>query len=294
MKIYEIIQRVTNSARFVRQKTGAPGSIKTNPTDHQERQLLMKVPTNTLLKGVFLLLFASTLISCGSTLAQKREEAEIHFRLGSVHLNERNYTDALKELTAAVEMHPGEPSYHNALGLAYFARNMNSEAIKEMKKAIELNPKFSEAHVALSAVYIVDGRWDAAIQSARAALDNIFYGTPQFAHYNMGQAFFNKGDYKAALESYRKAADEDPRYALAYYSMGLTLDKMNNYRDSAEAYERAVKAAPAFANAWFNLGVALLKQNDKAGAQKAFEKAIEVAPDGERAQAARDYIRLLK
>ena len=92
-----------------------------------------------ILKAFLLLVLLVTLASCGgATLAQKKDESDIHYRLGIVHLNEGDVTGALRELTRAVEIYPDDPSYRNALGLAYLARGMNVEAKAEMKKAIEL------------------------------------------------------------------------------------------------------------------------------------------------------------
>lgn len=234
------------------------------------------------------------LYSCGPSLSQKKDESAIHYRLGVVHLNDRNLTDALKELTRAVEMYPGDASYHNALGLAYFAKGMNKEALKEMDRAIKIDPELSEARVNKSAVYIVERDWDSAIEESKAALKNIFYRTPEFAHFNMGWAYHSKGDYQSAVESYRKAVQANPGYPLAYYNMGLSFEKLNSMRDAISSYENAIKVSPGYIDAHFSLGMALIKNKDKASAVKAFEKVIEIAPESGKAQSAREYINLIK
>src|SRR3989338_2477457 len=168
-----------------------------------------------LISRISLILLASLLaLSSCATIEKRKEESSIHYRLGVVHLSEGNLSDALKELTTAVELYPGDPSYHNSLGLAYFARGMNEDAKREMKEAVRLDPKFSEAHVNLSAVYMVERRWDLALEESREAVKNIFYRTPEAAYTNIGWAYHNKGDYQNALESYRKALELNPNYAL--------------------------------------------------------------------------------
>lgn len=246
------------------------------------------------LGAIFLSSVLLLAVSCGSTLKQKKEEGSIHYRLGAVHLNERNYTEALKELTLAVEKDPGDPNYHNALGLAYFYKKMNKEAISSMKRAIELNPKFSEAYVAISAVYLDERRWDDAIKSTQAALKNIFYSTPEYAHFNMGKAYFGKGDYQAAVESYKKAIEANPDYPVAYYSLGAAYEKTNSLKEAAAAYELAVKNFPEYVDAYYSLGVARVKLRNKPAAQQAFERVIAISPASDKAQSAREYINLLK
>lgn len=245
-------------------------------------------------RNLFLFLALFAFVACGPTMAKRKDESQIHYKMGIVHFNEKNYTESLKELTTAIAKYPEEASYHNAIGLVYFQKGMNTEAIASMKKAIALDPKSSEAHVNLSAIYIVERRWDDVIFESREALKNIFYRTPEYAYFNMGWAHYNKSNYREAVESYRKAVDLNPNYALAYYNMGIALEKMNSTKESVAAYERAIKASPAFIDAHYNLGVALVKQKDKAGALRAFEKVLEISPEGEKAQSARDYINLIK
>lgn len=249
--------------------------------------------TGKLIRTIFAVSILAGLTACGPTLAQKKDEAAIHYRLGVVHLNERKLADALKELTQAVEIYPDDPSYYDALGLAYLAKGMNKEALAYMDKALAIDRDYSEAHVNKSAVYIVEQRWPEAIESSRAALKNIFYRTPEFAWFNMGWSYYNMGDYQKAVESYSKAVGANPSYARAWYSMGLAYEKLGKTKEAVQSYEKAVTAVPGYIDAWFNMGMALVKAKDKPAAIKAFEKVIEIAPSSEKAQSAKEYIGLI-
>lgn len=231
---------------------------------------------------------------CGPTIEHRKDESAIYYRMGVVHLGEKNFSDALKELTRAIELYPQEPTYHNAMGLAYLYKGMNREAIVEMKKAIELDTKFTESHVNLSAIYLADKNWDGAIAESQEAIRNIFYKTQEFAYFNMGQAYVGKGDYPAAVESYKKAVALNANYPLAWYSLGQTYDKMDKNRESRDAYEEALKMSPEYVDAYLGLGMALVKLKDARGAVRAFGKVVELAPDTERSRAAREYLKLIK
>ncbi|MBI5971317.1 MAG: tetratricopeptide repeat protein [Deltaproteobacteria bacterium] len=249
---------------------------------------------NRLLRLLFFFPLALLIVSCGPSLKQKKEEASIHFKMGVVHFNDRNYSDSLKELTEAIEIYPEDPSYHNALGLAYFARGLNQDAIKHILAAIGLDVNYSEAHVNLSAVYLVEKDWDKAIAQAKEALKNVFYKTPHFAHYNLAAGYFNKGEYAKAVESYGNAVKIHPNYAAAHYEMGLAYERTNNTKAAVEAYEKAVRSAPAYIEAHYGLGVALSKMKNNAAAMKSFEKVIALAPDSDMAKSAKDYIELYR
>ncbi|MBI2400294.1 MAG: tetratricopeptide repeat protein [Deltaproteobacteria bacterium] len=234
------------------------------------------------------------LTACGPTLAQKKEQSGIHYRLGAVHLNDRNLADALNELTKAIEIYPDNPTYHDALGLAYLAKGMHKEALASMNKALSIDRNYSEAHVNKAAVYMDQQRWAEAIDESKAAVKNIFYRTPEFAWFNMGWSYYNMGEMEKAVESYSKAVGANPSYAQAWYGMGVAYDKLNRTKDAVASYNRAVAVFPGYLDAYFNMGMALVKAKDKAGAVKAFEKVIELAPASEKAQSARDYIGLIK
>lgn len=241
-----------------------------------------------------LLIVVFAFSACGKSLAKRKEESGTHYRLGVVHLNDKNITDALKELTVAIDIYDEDPTYHNAIGLAYFARGMNKEAIEHLKTAIKLDPKFPESHVNIAAVYSVEKRWDEVISESKIALSDIFYRTPELAYFNMGWAYHNKGDYNAALESFRNAIKNNPDYYQAYYNMGLTLDKLNDMKGSVSAFEKAISLNGAYVEAYYSLGLANIKLKDKAAAEKAFQKVMELQPQGELTNAARDYMNLIK
>ncbi|MBI3397653.1 MAG: tetratricopeptide repeat protein [Deltaproteobacteria bacterium] len=249
---------------------------------------------------IFFLLFTihcslfTVFSGCASSNVNKKEDADIHYKLGVVHLNEGNIPDALKELTAAVETYPDDATFHNALGLAYFARGMHEDAIKHLQKAVKTDPKFSDAHTNLAAVYLEIKQWDAAISEAKSALSNIFYATPELAYFNMGRGYYEKADYLKAEENYKKAMESNPRYLVAYNNLGLTYMKMNRDKEASDLFRLAIKNAPNYVDAHYNLGLVLLKAKDKKGAATSFQEVVKFAPDSDMAKSARGYIDLLK
>ncbi|MFQ5466189.1 MAG: tetratricopeptide repeat protein [Thermodesulfobacteriota bacterium] len=232
--------------------------------------------------------------ACGPTLAERKADADIHYRLGSVHLGDGNYTEALKELTDAVALSPKNPAFHNALGLAYFYKDLSDKAVFHLKKAVELKPDFSEAHVNLAAVYIKQKKWDLVEKEASTALDNVFYRTPETAHFNIGVARYNTGRYDEALTAFKKALEANQAYALAYYNMGLVYEKLHKNREAAAVYEKAVRIAPGYIDAYLKLGMTRVKLNDREGAATAFKRVVDIAPGTEAARSAREYLELIK
>ena len=248
------------------------------------------------LKAFILLSVLFTLSSCALKPEKKKEDASasIHYKMAEVHFSEKNYTSALSELTKAVEIYPGDAPSQHLLGLTYHAKGMYNEAAAHLEKAVYLNPQNAEARVNLGVVYLEMQKWDEAIPHFNAALEDVFYRTPEVARYNLGSAYYGKGDYAKAAENFRKAVELAPRNAIAYSSLGQAYDKLNMTDDAVDAYRKAISIEPLFTNAYHNLGMALLKKKDKAGALKAFEKVVELDPGSDKARSAREYIELLK
>jgi len=250
--------------------------------------------TGKFAKSLILVCLVAFLGACGSTLTQRKDDSAIHYRLGAVHLSERNLAEALTELTKAIEIYPDDPAYHDALGLAYLAKGMHKEALASMDRALSIDKGYSEAHVNKAAVYMDQRKWTDAIAETNKAVKNIFYRTPEYAWYNMGLSYYSLGDTEKAIESYSKAVGANPSYAQAWYSMAVAYEKTNRTREAVQAYEKAVTAFPGYVDAYFNMGMALVKAKNRPGAVKAFEKVIEIAPESEKAQSAREYIGLIK
>ncbi|MBI5599623.1 MAG: tetratricopeptide repeat protein [Deltaproteobacteria bacterium] len=241
---------------------------------------------------VVAVLFAFT--SCVAAPERKKEDASIHYRMGEVFFAERNYSSALAELTRAVEIYPDDPASRHLLGMTYFAKGMLPEAGTHLKKAVELKPDYAEAHVNLGVVYLELRDWDTAILHFNAALANIFYRTPDIAHYNLGAAYYGKGDFARAAESFKKTVEIDPQYAAAYNNLGQSYDRINRLDEAVEAYRKAVSIEPLYTNAYYNLGTVLIRKKDRKEALKAFTRVIELAPESDKAKSAREYVDLLK
>ena len=246
-------------------------------------------------KLIISLLLVFTLASCaGMKVEQNKQAADIHYKMGEIHLTNKNYSEALKELTTAIEKNPGEASYYNAIAIAYGARRMHDKAEKNFKKAIELDNDFSDAYLNLGALYIELKRYDESIETTMMVLRNDFYKSPELAHNNIGWAFLKKGDLRGALENFKKAADLNTRYVMPFYNMGIVYERLDRLEEAARSYEAATKRAPKFAAPYMDLGRLLVMKGDKSGAIKLFEKVIELEPGSSMAKQANAEIEFLK
>ncbi|MBF0490407.1 MAG: tetratricopeptide repeat protein [Candidatus Omnitrophica bacterium] len=62
------------------------------------------------------------------------------------------------------------------------------------------------------------------------------------------------GNYKEALEDYRKAKELNPKFPEAYYNSGVVYTKMGKIPQAIAEYNRAIELNPSYADAYCNLG----------------------------------------
>ena len=60
----------------------------------------------------------------------------------------------------------------------------------------------------------------------------------------VGQYYFKKGNYKAAVNRFREATKWNPNYAEAYLRLGESEEKMKDKKAAQEAYAKYVEIAP--------------------------------------------------
>lgn len=153
-------------------------------------------------------------------------------------------------------------------------------------------------------------RYDEAIAEYKSALEKS--DKPIFTIYlNLGAVYFQKQDYKAAVEAYRKAETVRTDSRVSFY-IAEVLFSMGEYREAEAGYRKAIELTPGgvnppahhflalslygqqrideaiaehriaieqsggnYAEAHYNLGIALMARNENKAAEDAFRRAIK-------------------
>jgi beta-barrel assembly-enhancing protease len=90
------------------------------------------------------------------------------------------------------------------------------------------------------------------------------------------------GRYRAAWDQVQRYLRLEPRDASAHLLLGeiARRDATQGWTEAAlSSYRRAIELDPRTAEAWRGLGLALMKKGDGAEARKAFRQYLELAPD---------------
>ncbi len=226
------------------------------------------------------ILISLTLTACATNTIEQKNIAEATMALGEAHLNQGNFTAALKELLAAEKALPNDPYIHNDLGIAYMGKEIFDLAENHFKRAVALKPDYIQAQNNLGAAYLKQKKYDQAIELYRQFSKNLLYMTPHFAFSNMGWAYLGKKDYILAEKNFSKALHLEPDFINAVHGLALTLLESGETYQAEALLQKKLKKLPQASILYADLAKAYEQMNQPARAQAAWKKVLVLTPEG--------------
>jgi len=100
------------------------------------------------------------------------------------------------------------------------------------------------------------------VQSALAGPQATAEADPGSAQsqFELGNAFYQAGQWTQAVEAYKKAIEIDPSYQAAYANLGATYYQQLQFDLAASQYEKALELNPQDGESAYNLGAIYLQQ----------------------------------
>ncbi|CAC9463219.1 hypothetical protein [uncultured Gammaproteobacteria bacterium] len=123
------------------------------------------------------------------------------------------------------------------------------------------------------------GEFKKAIEAYKKAID---IKPDEEAYYNMGLAYTmlnEKVNFEEVIKAYKKAIEINPDKDEAYYNMGGVYTVLNKFEKAIKAYKEAIKINPNKYGAYNNMGLAYTGLGKFKKAIEAYEKAIEIEPN---------------
>ncbi len=263
------------------------------------------------------LAFAAVALGCavppGELPSAVSSKVESLMNVGDAHLREGRYPAAMQHYMEAEALDPKNAELKFRIALVYVDHYKRlDEGIRYYEEAVRLRPNYSEAYNNLGVVYSRMKRWDEAIAMFQKALGNLFYSTPEFAHYNMGLAYHGKGDTEKAIEHFKAAIDLKGQYVDPYIALGGIYQETGRDAEALQAFQRArsilEKREPkagrssqeeidlyrsTLAGVCFHQGLSLVRLKRVSEADEAFKRALEMAVDEEMRRQVQKEIRSL-
>ncbi len=94
--------------------------------------------------------------------------ADDHYRAGFTYGEQGRFTEAVAELSQAIQLNPNHIEAHFYLGEAYAELGQFDRAIAEYRQVLSLRPDDVDAHYDLSRLYLARKEFEPAWEQARA------------------------------------------------------------------------------------------------------------------------------
>jgi type IV pilus assembly protein PilF len=239
-------------------------------------------------------LLAATVSACTGSSVNRKKEAEARVQMGVTYLEQRNLPMAMRELTRADELDPGNPEVEMMLGLTYQARGDLAKAEEYLRSALHRKPDYGEAQNNLGIVLAKQKRLDEAAREFEAAGGNVLYTTPEWAYYNLGEVERMRKEPVRAENAYRRALRANDRYAPAYLGLAAVLGEKGKWDEAEAVLARCVQLLPEYAPGWMELGRVRVRLKRPGEAENDFNRVLSVSSDPELRKQAAGYLGLLK
>lgn len=246
------------------------------------------------MKWILILSFLTT-ISCASFDSEKKEQAELHLKLGTSFYQNGNLPYALRELLKAEELDSKNPIIQNNLGLIYFTREKFELAIDHLKQAVAMDPLFTDARNNLARVYIEQKKYTEAEKELSIVLNDLTYGNAEKGYINLGLSYFNQNKFELAKSTFLKALEYNKENCISLSYYGRCFFEGKNYGVAASTLDRAIEQCSKidFDEPHYYSAVAYYRMGQKDKSIARFKELTKMYPQGkykEKAQAMLDLI----
>jgi len=205
-------------------------------------------------------------------------EAQYHFLVGQLALNEEKYSEALTHLQKASSIEKGPaPTLRRNLAQLYVRLGQVDKALSEVERALEQDPEdiellqlragilatkrdfpraieaykrvialspaeHEDSYVLIASLYAQEGK----IDEAKAALRELMGKNPNsfFGNYYFGRMSEASGDPSGAEESYKKALSINPQADAVNLDLARVYGVQKRFREAIELCEQVVKDNP--------------------------------------------------
>src|SRR5437660_12592820 len=254
--------------------------------------------------------FANNIALWEDAEAKAPEKPRPHFNLGQAYQDAQRLPEAIREYEHALALKSDIHAAYSNLAAIYLDQRQLDKGEEMLLKVTSLSPNFTEGFINLAVLYIRKQEPNKALAAITRALE---INRKSFAaHFNKGEVLTQKGDYKAALESYKtaihlrpdldafkltlgnaylRAGDpvsaekqfneltSSPFAAEAYRSLGLLYGNSGRPDQAIQYFQQAARLKPVFPELHHDMGLVYLRKQMLDEAIEQFRTALAEQPD---------------
>jgi tetratricopeptide (TPR) repeat protein len=219
--------------------------------------------------------FANSISLWEDAVAKAPEKPRPHFNLGQAYQDAQRLPDAVREYEQSLALKPDIYAAYSNLAAIYLDQGQLQKGEEMLLKVTSLSPTFTEGFINLAVLYIRKRDPDKALATINKALET---NPSSFAaHYNKGEVLTMKGEYKAAIESYKTAVYLRPDLDAFKLTLGTAYVRAGD-PVSAEKQFNELTTSSVAAEAYRNLGLLYSNAGQPDQAIQYFNQATRLKP----------------
>lgn len=195
---------------------------------------------------------------------------------------------AIDAMYADMQANPGDVVLRVRLAEALAAAGRYSEATRELEAAIQIDPEHTGAHLMMGIVAMTQRQFSAAepyFNEVIRLTTNIQFQDAserrELAFFYLGEIALSQSRYDDAAGYFIEALRIRRDSSVTYLNLGLALKGMDEIPGAIENLENALVFDPTYAQAHYALGQIYLAKDDKVNAATHLALAARYAPDQE-------------
>ena len=226
--------------------------------------------------GLSLLLLAGCVISeiTGSNLQKNPEKRiEVGMQAATEYLKANDIDNALRHLTAVLELDPRNADAHQTMALVYTKEGDLAKAEEFYKKAIRYDDSLSSARNNYATLLYSSGRYEDAIEQLRVAAADLSYDNRAQAVQNLGLCYLKLGRHSDAEASFQTALRLNPKLPRSLLELSDILLQQSQYKLAARYLrEYVVIARHTPRSLW--IGIQIERMNGDENALSSYALAL--------------------
>ncbi|WP_251106672.1 FG-GAP-like repeat-containing protein [Alloacidobacterium dinghuense] len=224
-------------------------------------------------------------------IAQKPNDPEAYYNLGTLYLRRNNLQQARQYLEQTVRLRSDYPEAWNNLGMIAAQQGQPEEAIRNFQQSLDQRPNFAIALLNLGNLYRRQGMFD----KAQALLNRAFQIQPDDpeVNYSLGMLCAQQGQMQSAVDYLEKAIVLRPDYPEALNNLGVIFVRSKDYAKAEEQFKTCIRVAPNFDQSYLNLARVYVIQHDKEKARQVLLELLRLQPQHQGAQQALEMLKSL-